>query len=272
MDKMGWHPICISSHHRRALAVILWISWWPSVEIYHVYRNGCFGCKLVNVPASHPILKALIYNRTWLNWYRWIHLIRVILLVNMRGKGGYKTDGMYNATKPGSVKLRWNVFIHIIIIISNKILQGTSQCVCGEKFWYIFHLIIIYIYMKYILTQCELVMPYGNIKLQVNIGSGNGLVPHGTKPLPEPMLINHQYDPVSFTWKQFHMIPKIFLLNVSLKIIKSGWWAHHPGANELTQRDWSIWLPFDIWYFLSSFFNYNIVKCEAINWTNADLS
>ena len=29
-------------------------------------------------------------------------------------------------------------------------------------------------------------------KIQVNIGSGNGLLPDGTKPLPEPMLTNHQ--------------------------------------------------------------------------------
>ena len=30
-------------------------------------------------------------------------------------------------------------------------------------------------------------MPYGDIDL-ANIGSGNGLVPNGTKSLPEPML------------------------------------------------------------------------------------
>ena len=30
-------------------------------------------------------------------------------------------------------------------------------------------------------------------KIWVNIGSGNGLVPDGTKPLPEPMLTNHQW-------------------------------------------------------------------------------
>ena len=33
--------------------------------------------------------------------------------------------------------------------------------------------------------------PYGDID-QVNIGSGDGLLPDGTKPLPEPMLIYHQ--------------------------------------------------------------------------------
>ena len=29
-------------------------------------------------------------------------------------------------------------------------------------------------------------------EIWVNIGSGNGLLPDGTKPLPEPMLTNHQ--------------------------------------------------------------------------------
>ena len=29
-------------------------------------------------------------------------------------------------------------------------------------------------------------------EIWVNIGSGNGLVPDGTKPLPEPMLTDHQ--------------------------------------------------------------------------------
>ena len=28
-------------------------------------------------------------------------------------------------------------------------------------------------------------------QIQVNIGSGNGLLPDGTKPLPEPLLTDH---------------------------------------------------------------------------------
>ena len=32
----------------------------------------------------------------------------------------------------------------------------------------------------------------------VNIGSANGLLPDGTKPLPEPMLTYRQYGPVAF--------------------------------------------------------------------------
>ena len=31
----------------------------------------------------------------------------------------------------------------------------------------------------------------------VNSGSGNGLLPDGTKPLPEPMLTYHQWDSVA---------------------------------------------------------------------------
>ena len=38
----------------------------------------------------------------------------------------------------------------------------------------------------------------------VNIGSGNGLLIDVTKPLPEPMLIYHLYDPVTFMWDKFY--------------------------------------------------------------------
>ena len=41
-------------------------------------------------------------------------------------------------------------------------------------------------------------------KIWVNIGSGNGLLPDGTKPLPEPMLTNPQRSQVSFILGQFH--------------------------------------------------------------------
>ena len=36
------------------------------------------------------------------------------------------------------------------------------------------------------------------------IGSGNGLVPDDTKPLPEPILTSHWWGSVAFTWEQFH--------------------------------------------------------------------
>ena len=57
-------------------------------------------------------------------------------------------------------------------------------------------------------------------EIWVNIGSGNGLLPDGTKPLPEPVLTYHQSGPVAFTWGQFHMkLLNIFNLDTSLKII-----------------------------------------------------
>ena len=41
-------------------------------------------------------------------------------------------------------------------------------------------------------------------KICVNIGSGNGLLTDGTKPLPEPMLNKHQTCSLEFTREQFH--------------------------------------------------------------------
>ena len=38
--------------------------------------------------------------------------------------------------------------------------------------------------------------------VNVNIGSGNGLLPYGTKPLTEPMLTYHQYGHVASTQGQ----------------------------------------------------------------------
>ena len=39
----------------------------------------------------------------------------------------------------------------------------------------------------------------------VYIGSVNGLLPDGTKPLPEPISTNHQYGLVAITWGEYYM-------------------------------------------------------------------
>ena len=52
---------------------------------------------------------------------------------------------------------------------------------------------------EFFLTHHGPVVPYDVIEL-VNIGSDNGLLPDGTKPLPETMLTNHQRNLVEFTW------------------------------------------------------------------------
>ena len=53
------------------------------------------------------------------------------------------------------------------------------------------------------LTHWGLVMSYGNI--YVNIGSGNGLTPNGTQPLPEPILMHHQWSQVALFHGHFHI-------------------------------------------------------------------
>ena len=53
-------------------------------------------------------------------------------------------------------------------------------------------------------TCCGPVMPYGDIDL-VNIALGTGLLPDGTKPLPEPILTYHEKHSVAFTWELFHI-------------------------------------------------------------------
>ena len=55
-------------------------------------------------------------------------------------------------------------------------------------------------YQEYItlhpLTHCDLVIQSSDTTswILVNIGLGNGLLPDGTKPLPEPILIYHQWE------------------------------------------------------------------------------
>ena len=59
------------------------------------------------------------------------------------------------------------------------------------------------------------------------------LLPDGIKPLPEPMLTDHQEGLVAFVSGQFHKIPRPPFTKVSLKItcLKLNW--NLPGANEL---------------------------------------
>ena len=61
----------------------------------------------------------------------------------------------------------------------------------------------------------------------VNIGSGNGLLPDGTKPLPKPMLTYHQWGSLK--------IPQIAVTKMSLKITYH-FFHKLPGANELKDK------------------------------------
>ena len=71
----------------------------------------------------------------------------------------------------------------------------------------------------------------------VNIGSGNGLLPDGTKPLPEPKLSYHQYDYVAFIWGQLHWeCFKISVIKLCLKFKHLKSQPQLPADNELIQR------------------------------------
>ena len=62
-------------------------------------------------------------------------------------------------------------------------------------------------------------------EIWVNIGSGNGLLPDSTKPLPQPMLTDHQWGPMTFILGEFH---NTCLNHQSLKSI----WKLHGGGQE----------------------------------------
>ena len=51
----------------------------------------------------------------------------------------------------------------------------------------------------------------------VNTGLGNGLLLDSTKPLPEPLLTNHQLGFVPFTFKISQEMIKRFILDNNLK-------------------------------------------------------
>ena len=72
----------------------------------------------------------------------------------------------------------------------------------------------------------------------INIGSDNGLSPDGSKPLPVPMLTNHQLDLVAFICHQF----------CSLKVIDLRLEPHLPGANELIENLGAETVSYEIWY------------------------
>ena len=65
----------------------------------------------------------------------------------------------------------------------------------------------------------------------VNIGSHNGVLPDGTKPLPELALTNHKCDPVTFTWNMWKQNHKRYLIHQSLKL---AWKSHHLNKGQCT--------------------------------------
>ena len=68
----------------------------------------------------------------------------------------------------------------------------------------------------------------------VNIGSGNVLLPDGTKLLPKPVLTYHQWSPVTITWGQLkldHHFPKLDWKLPNSNLLESPWdrWVRNCG-------------------------------------------
>ena len=84
-------------------------------------------------------------------------------------------------------------------------------------------------------------------QIWVNIGSGNGLLQLGTKPLPKPILTSHKRYSVTFTREQFHKfenyIFKIFTITprgqwVNMTMIKPPCFAAMRKNSYIREPDW----------------------------------
>ena len=72
------------------------------------------------------------------------------------------------------------------------------------------------------------------IQILVNIGSGSGLLPGGTKPSPKPMLTYHQRCSVAFTWEQISQEVLMNLIwNICLEI--TVFYYHHTSQGPMSQ-------------------------------------
>ena len=89
-------------------------------------------------------------------------------------------------------------------------------------------------------------------EIWVNTGSGNGLLPDGTKPLPEPMLTDHQWSPVKFIWAGgiSQEIPQPLITKISMKITYLKFLSNLPRANELRACK-SNYIHVELWYMIT---------------------
>ena len=77
----------------------------------------------------------------------------------------------------------------------------------------------------------------------VNIGSGNGLLLDGIKPLPEPMLTDHQLKSTYIHIRAISQdMPQPSITEIPWKITYLKFHLHFPGTNELNVLT-SCWLP-----------------------------
>ena len=80
-------------------------------------------------------------------------------------------------------------------------------------------------------------------EIWVNFGSGNGLLPDGTKPLPESVLTDHQRSPVTYPGAFSQEMPQSSITKICLKITYLEFHSNFPGASELMISMYGIKLP-----------------------------
>ena len=96
------------------------------------------------------------------------------------------------------------------------------------------------------------------LEILVNTGSGYGLLPDGTKPLPEPMLTYHQQGSMPFIWGHYHK--KIWIyqsVKQDWKFLKSH--LDLSGVNELS---------YIISYFDKTLLCMPVSKMTCVCWTS----
>ena len=94
----------------------------------------------------------------------------------------------------------------------------------------------------YSLTQCNSIRHMTKL-IWVNIGSGNGLLPDGTKPLPEPMLTHRWWRSVASPWEQFQWICPRYQIN------KTSFYLHFNVYNKYPRGQWVIEIIYSLWSF-----------------------
>ena len=110
-------------------------------------------------------------------------------------------------------------------------------------------------------------------EIWVNIGSGNGVLPDGTKPLPEPMLTDLQWSPVTFILGQFHKwclnhqsLKSVWKLHIENVIqISQGPKSYHKmfyGGADRIQNEWTIGKPLNSTKTLRSLFTDDNSACQ----------
>ena len=88
-------------------------------------------------------------------------------------------------------------------------------------------------YVMVILTHCGQVTTIW-WQIWVYIGSGDGLLPDGTKPLPEPMLTYYQLGPLAFMWGHFHEKTRRY------QSAKQDWRLHFGNCFRSPRGQWDI--------------------------------